>query len=134
MAYLIDTCILIDHLTGRLSPAASTWLEQVISSGTAATSVIVYHELLFGARTAKAQAAVKKLLEAWEMLPVNLKIAERAAGIRREQAAQGKTLGMADCLIAATAELHNLKVVTANVKDFPTVTALHPESIAGRGM
>ncbi|WP_027357150.1 type II toxin-antitoxin system VapC family toxin [Desulfofundulus thermocisternus] len=134
MGYLIDTCVLIDHLTGRLSPDAGAWLEQVVASGSAATSVIVYHELLYGARTEKARTAVEKLLEAWEMLPVDRRVAGRAAEIRRDQAAKGRTLGMADCLIAATAELRNLKVVTSNVKDFPTVETVLPEKIATIGL
>ncbi len=130
MGYLIDTCVLIDHLTGRLSPATVAWLEQVITSGLAVTSVIVYHELLYGTRTEKARAAVEKLLEAWEVLPVDRGIAKRAAEIWRDQATKGRTLGMADCLIAATAELNNLKVVTANVKDFPTIGTILPGEAA----
>ncbi|RKO67498.1 type II toxin-antitoxin system VapC family toxin [Desulfofundulus salinus] len=126
MGYLIDTCVLIDHLTGRLSLDENARLEQAVASGSAVTSVIVYHELLYGARTKKARAAVDRLLEGWEILPVDRKVAGRAAEIRRDQAAKGRTLGMADCLIAATAELNNLKVVTANIKDFPTVEALLP--------
>lgn len=123
---MIDTCVLIDHLTGRLSPEAYSWLEQAVASGLAATSAIVYHELLYGARTEKARAAVEKLLEGWEVLPVDRRVARRAAEIRREQAAKGRTLGMADCLIAATAELSNMKLVTSNVKDFPTVQVVAP--------
>ncbi|WP_422836341.1 type II toxin-antitoxin system VapC family toxin [Ammonifex degensii] len=49
---------------------------------------------------------------------------ERAAEIRRDQAVEGITIGMSDALIAATAEIHGLRVVTANTKDFPTKTSL----------
>lgn len=130
MAFLIDTCVLIDHLTSRLPPDASAWLEQAVASGLASTSVIVYHELLYGARTEKARAAVEELLRAWSVLPVDREVARRAAEIRRDQAAQGRTLGMADCLIAATAELKGLKVATSNVKDFPSVEVVLPGSPA----
>jgi len=133
MVYLIDTCVFIDHLTGRLSPDASGWLVQVAASGEAATSAVVYHELLFGARTPRARATVKKLLGAWDVLPVDRRVAERAAAIRREQAGKGKTIGVADSFIAATALLHGLKVVTGNVRDFPTVTALRPEDLLPGG-
>ena len=129
MGYLIDTCVFIDHLTGRLPPAASARLERVAASGDGVTSVLVCHELLFGARTPKAQAAVKKLLGAWEALPVDRRVAERAAEIRRDQAAGGKTVGLSDSLTAATAEVHGLRVVTANVKDFRTVPVVHPGEV-----
>jgi hypothetical protein len=130
MAFLIDTCILIDHLTDRLPPDTSAWLEHAVASGLVSTSVIVYHELLYGARTEKARAAVEELLRAWCLLPVDREVARRAAAIRRDQAAQGRTLGMADCLITATAELNGLKVVTSNVKDFPCVEVVFPGSLA----
>jgi predicted nucleic acid-binding protein len=37
---------------------------------------------------------------------------------------------MADSLIAAAAELNNLKVVTANTKDFPTIETILPGEAA----
>ncbi|MGI9860561.1 type II toxin-antitoxin system VapC family toxin [Moorella naiadis] len=127
-AFLIDTCVLIDHLTGRLAPPVSAWLEQTARSGALATSVVVYHELLTGAKSPRAQAAIKTLLETWTLFPVNRAVAERAAALRRELATQGKPAGMADSLIAATAELRSFRVVTANLKDFPG--ALAPEEAA----
>lgn len=76
---------------------------------------------------------MKKLLGTLDVLPVDRRVAEWAAAIRREQAGKGKTIGTADSFIAATALLHGLKVVTSNVKDFPALTVLRPEDIpAGR--
>ncbi|WP_156274545.1 PIN domain-containing protein [Neomoorella glycerini] len=63
--------------------------------------------------------------------PFNRQIAEQAAALRREWTAKGKAIGMADSLIAATAAVHGLKVVTANLKAFPAVAALSPEEAAG---
>ncbi|WP_338825179.1 Ribonuclease VapC10 [Moorella humiferrea] len=127
MKYLIDTCVLIDHLTGRLAAKVSNWLEKIILSGAAVSSVIVYHELLTGARTPKAQKIVKTLLENWELIPVDSTIAEFAATLRREWAAEGKTMSMADSLIAATAAIKGVKVITSNLKDFPPSLTLSLE-------
>ncbi len=132
MGYLIDTCVLIDHLTGRLSPRVTAWLEETILSGAAFTNVIIYHELLTGARTAKAQKSIKSLLENWEMIPINREIADAAATLRREWAEKGKVMGMADSFIAATAAVQGKKVVTSNLKDFPVSIAISPEKVAGR--
>ncbi|SMB93272.1 hypothetical protein SAMN00808754_0830 [Thermanaeromonas toyohensis ToBE] len=131
MGYLIDTCVLIDHLTGRLSPAVTTWLEATISSGNAFTNVVVYHELLTGARTVKAQEAIEVLLENWEIIPVDREIAAAAAALRREWAEEGKAMSMADSLIAATASVRGMKVVTSNIKHFPASLALSPQVAAG---
>ncbi len=132
MGYLIDTCVLIDHLTGRLSSRVTAWLEETILSGAAFTNVIIYHELLTGARTAKAQKTIKSLLENWEIIPINREIAEVAATLRREWAEKGKVMGMADSFIAATAAVQGKKVVTSNLKDFPASIALSPEKVAER--
>lgn len=132
MGYLIDTCVLIDHLTGRLSSRVAAWLEETILSGAAFTNVIIYHELLTGARTVKAQNTIKSLLENWEIIPVNREIAEAAATLRREWAAKGKVMGMADSFIAATAAVQGQRVVTSNLKDFPASIALSPEKVAER--
>ncbi|MGB9848812.1 MAG: type II toxin-antitoxin system VapC family toxin [Moorellaceae bacterium] len=131
MGYLIDTCVLIDHLTGRLTPEVTSWLEAAILSGAAVTSVIVYHELFTGARTPKAQKAVMSLLENWEIIPVDREIAGTAAALRREWAEKGKAMGMADSLIAASALVRGMKVVTSNLRHFPTSVALSPETIVG---
>lgn len=128
---MIDACVLIDHLTGRLSPRVAAWLEETILSGAAFTNVIIYHELLTGARTAKAQKAIKSLLENWETIPINREIAETAATVRREWADKGKVMGMAVSFIAATVAVQGKKVVTSNLKDFPASIALSPEKVAG---
>ncbi|MDI6631315.1 MAG: type II toxin-antitoxin system VapC family toxin [Thermoanaerobacteraceae bacterium] len=125
MGYLIDTCIFIDLLMGKLSEPARKWLTAHAAAGLTKTSVVVYHELLFGAATPKAQKAVGELLGGWEILPVDAKTAAEAASIRRKQRAAGKILGMADSLIAATVKLHNLKLVTADLKGFPEIETVN---------
>ncbi len=130
MGYLIDTCVFIDHLTGRLSPAASAWLERVAASGEGVTSVLVCHELLFGARTpqgpGRREKAVGGVGSATRGPP-------RRRARRRDQARPGRWgkdgRGYPNSLIAATAEVHGLRMVTANVKDFPTVPVVHPGKV-----
>jgi predicted nucleic acid-binding protein len=121
MTYLVDTCVLIDHLTGRLPSAVQGMLERLVAAGEVCTSAVVYHELMTGAQTTRAREAVEHLLAAWEVLPVDVVVARDAAGIRRRRRAQGRTIAMADALIAATARVHHLTVMTGNVKDFPDV-------------
>ena len=51
-------------------------------------------------------------------LPVTDKIARFAGEIRGSLQAQGQPRTQADMLIAATAAVHNLTIVTRNVRDF----------------
>ncbi|MGC7846571.1 type II toxin-antitoxin system VapC family toxin [Desulforudis sp. 1088] len=129
MGYLVDTCVFIDHLTGRLPAPTQDMLEQQLGSGDLCTSVIVYHELLTGAQSAGARGAVEQLLAHWEVVPVDVAVAAEAAELHRRWKAQGRTIAMADALIAATARVRNLKVLTSNTKDFPDVVAVNPSDL-----
>jgi predicted nucleic acid-binding protein len=44
---------------------------------------------------------------------------ETAGLLKREWAAKGVTLSVADCLIAAAAIAHGCTLITDNIKDFP---------------
>lgn len=129
MAYLIDTCVFIDYLTERLPEATSKWLEEIVVSGMACTSAIVYHELLTGASTDRAKKIVEDLIASIETIPIDQKIAAEAASLRLAWRKEGKTLSMADALIGATAKLKDCVVVTGNTKDFPALLAIDPYSL-----
>ncbi|MCL6612929.1 MAG: DUF4411 family protein [Peptococcaceae bacterium] len=129
MAYLIDTCVFIDYLTERLPETTAKWLEETVVSGMACTSVIVYHELLTGASTDRAQKIIEDLIASLEVIPVDRKIAAEAASARRAWRKEGKTLSMADTLIGSTAKLRGCAVLTSNIKDFPAVLTIDPYSV-----
>jgi hypothetical protein len=125
MSYLIDTCAIIDLLTGKLSKMARDWLASNAEAGLTKTSAVVYYELLFGSNTPKTKRIVEDLLRDWTILPVDQTVASRAATIRRLSKAKGETIGMADALIAATAQLHELKIVTSDLRGFPKDKSLN---------
>ncbi len=129
MSYLIDTCAIIDLLTGKLSKMARDWLATNAEAGLTKTSAVVYHELLFGANTPKTQKAIEDLLQDWIIIPVDQAVAAQAATIRRLSKIKGESLGMADALIAATAQLHELKVVTSDIRGFPQDKVLNLREI-----
>lgn len=52
------------------------------------------------------------------VLPITPEIALRGGQLRGELAARGTVRSQADMLIAATAQVHALTVVTRNVRDF----------------
>ena len=65
------------------------------------------------------EEATARVLDNIVCLPVTLETARRAGELKAEWARKGRTLGLADMIVAATALEHGLTVVTDNRKDFP---------------
>ena len=108
--YLIDSVILIDHLNGV--PAATRWLA-ALQEGEAVISVITRAEILAGGTPSERDAAAL-LCDQFECLPLTPIAADRAAELRREHRWR-----LPDAFQAALADLHRLRLVTRNERDFP---------------
>ena len=77
-----------------------------------------------GKRRSGIQLWINDVLRPWfagRVLPVDETIAERWGVLAGQRRLQGRPLGVADGLIAATALEHDLTVVTRNVKDFESL-------------
>lgn len=115
--YLLDTSVLIDALRGVHGRAEE--LARLVEDGhLLACSVITVAEIYAGMRP-RERAATEALLDSLETCDVTRQIAERAGLLRRSWAARGKTLALADLLIASTALGLGLVLVTDNIRDFP---------------
>ncbi|MDB9536336.1 PIN domain-containing protein [Dolichospermum planctonicum CS-1226] len=53
-----------------------------------------------------------------QILPITAEIAQLCGKIRGQQRLSGKTVTQADMMIAATAQTHQLTLVTRNIRDF----------------
>lgn len=118
-SWLVDTNVLSELARRDPHPQVLAWADRV---GRVALSVITLEELLFGLHLRPAPR-VQKWLEEFleegcEILPVHDGIAGRAGQMRGRSGRTGVVRSQADCLIAATAEVHDLTLVTRNVKDF----------------
>lgn len=114
MSKLVDSDVLIDYLRGQ--PEAITWLEAE-HEGTFVSAMSVA-ELFQGVREGSERRQLDMMLSAFTVLPITAAIAERG-GLLRRQYARAHGCGLGDCLIAATAEEHDLELVTMNVRHFP---------------
>jgi predicted nucleic acid-binding protein len=105
---LLDTNVLIDYLNGL--PQARTELAHY---DTMAISIISWMEVMAGV-DAGNDAATRRFLSGFSVLDVDQQIAERAVAIRK-----ARRLKLPDAIIGATAERHEMLLVTRNEKDFP---------------
>ena len=108
--YLLDSVILIDHFNGI--EAATTFLREHRSD--AALSAITRAEVLTGFDEAQ-RALPARLLDTFVCLSLDRATADIAARLRREHRWK-----LPDAIQAAVAQQHGLKLVTRNIKDFPT--------------
>ncbi|MEK7168516.1 MAG: PIN domain-containing protein [Patescibacteria group bacterium] len=114
--FLPDTNVLIYSLKG-IEPYAS-WFKKTIQEEKIKISVIVIAEFLQGS-TKEDEAILKILLDKFECLSVDRKIAEIGASYKKGFVRKTKKVWMSDCLIAATCKLFDLTLVTADKKDYP---------------
>lgn len=113
--YLFDTSAVIEWLYRKR-------LSQRIHDPVAVSALTVAE--LIPAAKEKNQAtldAVNLFLSEVEIIPVMEKTARLAADIKFELRREGKEKGLIDCLIAATAKLQNLTLVSLD-QDFQDIT------------
>jgi len=115
--YLLDTSVIIDVLNQK----RGRWelLESLVGAGdTLACSVVTLTEVYAGLRP-KELAHAERFLAWLEQYQVDSHLARNAGLLKNEWAKKGRTLGVVDLIIAATALAHNLPLITDNRKDFP---------------
>lgn len=115
---ILDTSVLIDHLRGHL-PA--TECINALDDKEATVSVITEAEILSGesCNDPLVRESVAQLLARWERLEVSHDITLQTGNIKRKY-----RLALPDALIAATAFIHKMEVLTKNIKDFSKVEGL----------
>ncbi len=111
---LVDTDILIDYFRGI--PDAVEFIETHIDK--ISLSAISVAELFQGVRDGPEREALDEFISAVRVIDVDLSIATKA-GLFRRQYVQSHRVGLADCLIAATALVYRLPMKTLNTKHFP---------------
>ncbi|HMC04939.1 MAG TPA: type II toxin-antitoxin system VapC family toxin [Actinomycetota bacterium] len=119
MNRLFDSTILIAHLRGEERATA------LLEDGEPFASVISRTEIEGGMRSGERRA-VARLFDALTLLPVTDSVARGAGAMLRTFRRSHPGIHIADCLIAATADVGGLGLVTLNVKHFPMVSDLRP--------
>ena len=128
---LLDASFLIDlqrELRGRKGGPASRYLADH-GSDTFAISVICLTEFLEGFEN---PVDGEILLRPFRWLPVNAPVAREAAVIRRQLRLDGKLIGDLDILIAATARVGRIVLVTKDCEHFRRIPELMVESYSLR--
>jgi predicted nucleic acid-binding protein len=119
---LVDTNILSELMRPQPDVGVLAWLQgRDAVSPRLTISVVTVDEIMFGLSwhpTARLSAWFDAFVQRHEVLPITPDVARSAGALRGQLQARGQTRTQADMLIAATAQIHALTVVTRNVRDF----------------
>ena len=118
MSFLLDTNIVSELTRRRPNPGLLDWANQVADQR---LSAITVDELWFGiARRPEIQLVtwLENYLNRHTVIAVTGEIAERAGRMRGDFSRKGIIRDQPDMLIAATAQAHNLSLITRNIRDF----------------
>ena len=116
---LLDTDVLIDYLRGQAK--AVTFIDGLTDHQI--LSAITVAELYAGVRDGPERTALDAFVAAFEVVPVDDAIAIQG-GLYRRDFGKSHGVGLADALIAATAESRGATVVTFNQKHFPMLMSV----------
>ncbi len=111
---LFDTDVLIDYLRGR--DDARDYIDNI--HDVIYISVITIAELYAGVRKGEESKELEMFIETFDVVSLNKNIA-KTGGLYRNQYKPGHGTGLADALIAASAQEVGAQVVTFNAKHFP---------------
>ena len=130
MAFLLDTNVCIDYLTGQYPTVVARI--QNSSPEDLYLSVVVVAELRYGAdhsaRRRTNHSRINVLIEEVEPLDFDLRAAATYGRVRSQLEAGGTPIGPNDMLIAAHALSRGLTVVTDNTEEFGRVKGLKVEN------
>lgn len=119
---LIDTTIAIDHLRGT-TPAVALTTGLIEVGETLATSELVRFELLAGVRPNEIDA-LEQFFTSLVWLAVDEDITRTAGSLARKHRESHSGIDDADYLIAATAIVCDIDLLTTNVRHFPMFEGL----------
>ncbi len=119
--FLLDTDVLIDFLRGFDKAVAfvNTYNDRIILSS------IVVAELYAGVKGDAEQNALQHFISLFRVVPVDAAIG-KTGGLYRRDYGKSHGVGLADAILAATAESENAELKTLNIKHYPMIKNLNP--------
>lgn len=117
MKYLLDTDTLIDFLTDH--GATRSKLTALIAAGDEVALCAITVAELYSGLTESRRAKYEHWLEALPYWDISREAARQAGIYRKTASDAGRTLAVADSLLAALAWEHDATLLTSNIKDYP---------------
>lgn len=118
---LLDTDVLVDFFRGHTKAVAFV----NANSTRIILSSIVVAELYAGVKGDAEQDTLESFISLFRVIPVGSEIA-RVGGLYKRDYGKSHGVGLADAILAATAEAENAELKTLNIKHYPMIKGLSP--------
>ena len=125
----MDTDVLVDYLRGH--PQAVDFVRA--RSHRIILSSLAVGELYAGVRGEKEQETLDAFVSLFRIVPVSAAIA-KAGGLYKRDYGRSHGVGLADAVLAATAEQEDAELTTLNVKHYPMMKGLSPAYVKRDGV
>lgn len=113
--YLIDSNIIINYLSENLETAQLDYLDNLFSN-VLFVSIITKMEVLGYSMPIEIESVFKEFIGSTEVLYIDDKIVDHTISLRKELKVK-----LPDAIIAATAIVNQIPLVTFNAKDFEKI-------------
>lgn len=120
-AILLDTDVLIDFFRGTKKAVDLINLD----SERILLSSIVVAELFAGVKGDTEQTVLENFVSLFRVVPISTEIAQ-AGGLYRRDYGKSHGVGLADAILAATAEAEDAELKTLNIRHYPMLKGLEP--------
>jgi len=117
--YLIDTNAVIDLVAGKLPVTGEDWLENVLITEDVYLSIMSKIEMLGFNGPKEEMEALTDFAASVTVLSLSEVVADKSIWVRKQ-----KKIKLPDAVIAATALVHNLTIISRNTKDFSDIPGL----------
>ena len=123
---LLDTDVMVDFLRGHPKAIALVRMH----STRIILSTVVAAELYAGVKGDEELSTLDDLIALFRVIPVSREIA-RAGGLYRRDYGKSHGVGLADAIVAATADIEEADLKTLNTRHYPMFKGLRPAYTKG---
>lgn len=117
--FIIDSNVIIDFASSRLPQNGSDFVEQIFNTDFIISVVVKIEVLGFDGLNDK-MLALEEFVNSASILPLDDAITKQTILLRKNY----KKLKLGDSIIAATALVYNLTIITRNISDFKNIDEL----------
>jgi predicted nucleic acid-binding protein len=119
LTYLIDSNAIIDYIGENFSPQTEAWIDTLVDAQMAASTINKMEVLGFNFPNSDDSIPFEDFFKTVTILPLFDEIETKTIEIRRKM-----KIKLPDAIIAATALVHDLTLISRNLKDFNRIDNL----------